>query len=69
MNIGYIKWYDDSKGWGFLVSGYNDVFLHRSQMCPTIAKHLKQGDKVLFDLYEDPKDPARYIARNLKLHP
>lgn len=69
MNIGLVKWYDNAKGWGFLISGLEEVFLHRSQMCPTLAKYLKKDDRVLFDLYEDPKDPTRYVAKNVKLAP
>lgn len=69
MNEGIVKWYDNSKGWGFVTADlYRDAFLHRSEMCPTIAKYIKQGDKVTFDLYLDPKDHTRYIAKNLKLN-
>lgn len=66
MNEGRVKWYDNSKGWGFISADY-DVFLHKSEMCPTVAKYLKKDDKVTFDMYIDPKNSARFIARNVKL--
>ncbi|KPK46203.1 MAG: cold-shock protein [Nitrospira bacterium SM23_35] len=49
MKQGTVKWFNDSKGFGFIASeDSNDVFVHHS---------LTEGDIVSFDTEEGPKGP------------
>lgn len=49
--IGQCKWYDLSKGYGFLTlnNGEKDVFVHKSQLEKAKITTLDPGDKVEFD--------------------
>lgn len=52
MAIGEVKWFNNTKGWGFIVpEGSNeDVFVHFSAIQGTGYKTLLAGQKVNFDL-------------------
>jgi CspA family cold shock protein len=56
MANGTVKWFNDSKGFGFLEqeSG-DDVFVHFSAITGDGFKSLSEGDKVTFDLVKGPK--------------
>ena len=55
-NIGTVKWFNNSKGYGFLTdeSG-NDVFVHYSAITMDGYKTLKQGDRVKFEAVQGEK--------------
>ncbi|MDY6820980.1 MAG: cold shock domain-containing protein [Deferribacterota bacterium] len=57
-NKGKVKWFNDSKGYGF-VTGNNgsDVFVHYSAIAMKGFKTLKEGDEVTFDIIDGPKGP------------
>ena len=47
-----VKWFNDQKGYGFLVpqTGGKDVFVHISALMKSKLTTLKEGQKVEFDL-------------------
>ncbi|UOD34980.1 cold-shock protein [Deferribacteraceae bacterium V6Fe1] len=57
-NTGTVKWFNDSKGYGFITSSTGeDVFVHYSAITGEGFKSLKEGDKVTFEVVEGPKGP------------
>lgn len=58
MAEGRIKWFSDSKGYGFIEQEDGpDVFLHFSAISMDGFKTLNEGDAVQFDISEGPKGP------------
>lgn len=59
MNNGTVKWFNDSKGFGFIQQeGGADVFVHHSAIIASGFKSLSEGDRVTFDVVQGPKGPA-----------
>jgi CspA family cold shock protein len=55
---GTVKWFNDSKGYGFVTSSDGkDVFVHYSAITMQGFKTLKEGDEVTFDIIDGPKGP------------
>ena len=54
---GKVKWFDDSKGWGFIETEQGDVFVHYSAVVSSVPgrKTLYEGQEVELDLEEGPK--------------
>jgi CspA family cold shock protein len=59
MAEGTVKWFNDSKGFGFIEqdSG-NDVFVHHNAIQAEGFKSLKEGARVTFEIVDGPKGPA-----------
>ena len=58
MIEGTVKWFNDSKGFGFLSQeGGPDVFVHHSEIRAEGVKTLNEGDRVSFEVTESPKGP------------
>lgn len=64
MPKGTVKWFNDSKGFGFIEpeGGGKDVFAHFSAIQMEGFRTLKQGGKVIFDLVQGPKGE---LAQNI----
>jgi CspA family cold shock protein len=56
MAKGTVKWFNDSKGFGFLEQeNGGDVFVHFSAITGNGFKSLAEGDEVSFDVVNGPK--------------
>jgi CspA family cold shock protein len=56
MATGTVKWFNDSKGFGFLEQeNGEDVFCHFSAITGDGFKSLAEGDRVTFDVVKGPK--------------
>jgi CspA family cold shock protein len=58
MTHGTVKWFNDSKGFGFITSeDGSDVFVHHTSIQGNGFKSLAEGDSVSFDTEKGPKGP------------
>ena len=56
MAKGVVKWFNDSKGFGFIEQeNGEDVFVHFSAIQSDGFKSLAEGDSVTFDVQQGPK--------------
>jgi CspA family cold shock protein len=60
MATGVVKWFNDSKGFGFITpeSGEKDLFVHFSNVAGDGFKSLREGAAVEFDVAESDKGPV-----------
>jgi len=55
---GTVKWFNDSKGFGFITAeDGTDVFVHHTSIMGNGFKSLAEGEKVTFDVEKGPKGP------------
>ena len=61
MSLGTVKFFNQSKGFGFITpeSGDKDVFVHANNLIDNIS----DGDKVSFDLESTEKGPSAINVR------
>ena len=65
MSEGKVKWFNESKGFGFIEKNDGgDIFVHHSAIQAAGFKTLTAGQSVSFDVVEGKKGPA---AENVKL--
>jgi len=66
MATGTVKWFNDSKGFGFVTpdDGGNDLFAHFSQITMSGFKTLIEGQKVSFEVTKGQKGEQ---ASNIQL--
>jgi CspA family cold shock protein len=57
MNNGTVKWFNDSKGFGFIAQddGGDDVFVHHEAIQAEGYRSLQEGQKVTFDVTKEAK--------------
>ena len=67
MNNGTVKWFNAQKGFGFITAdnGGEDVFVHFSSIMTSGYKTLDEGQKVTYDVEQDPKDSRKLKAVNV----
>ncbi|UCF62979.1 MAG: cold-shock protein [bacterium] len=67
MPTGTVKWFNENKGWGFIVpdDGGDDVFVHYSAIETEGFKTLKEGQKVDYELKLGKN--GKYQADNVKM--
>ena len=66
MEKGTVKWFDNSKGYGFLTreNGGKDVFVHHSAIQGSGFKSLDEGQRVEFEVTQGPKgDQATNVTK------
>lgn len=58
METGTVKWFNDSKGFGFITREKGgDVFVHFSDIQDSGFKSLSEGQSVQFDVVDSAKGP------------
>ena len=58
METGTVKWFNDSKGFGFITREKGgDVFVHFGDIQDSGFKSLAVGQQVQFDVVDSPKGP------------
>ncbi len=56
MAQGTVKWFNDSKGFGFISQeGGEDVFVHHTAIQADGFRSLTEGDRVEFEVVKGPK--------------
>lgn len=67
MSQGYVKWFSDAKGYGFIscADTAGDIFVHFSAIVMSGYKSLATDMQVVFDLVETPKG---FMAQNVQVH-
>jgi cold shock protein len=67
MAVGIVKWFNDKKGFGFIVDPAvdGDIFVHFSAILQRKGcRILKEGEKVEYQLFEDQKGSrAKNVTR------
>ncbi len=66
MAVGTVKWFNATKGFGFLQpdDGSKDVFLHISDVQRSGLREPREGDKLQYDLQQDQR--GKTSAGNLR---
>ncbi len=66
MATGTVKWFNDSKGFGFITpENGDDVFVHHTAIQSDGFKSLSEGDQVSFDVEDG--DKGKKAANVVKL--
>ena len=62
MATGTVKWFNDTKGYGFITpdAGGKDLFIHHSNIAGSGFKSLAEGAKVSFEEREGTKGAEAY---------
>jgi CspA family cold shock protein len=65
MATGTVKWFNDSKGFGFITqdNGGPDVFCHHTAIQSDGFRSLQEGQKVQFDVTQGAKGPQAQNVR------
>ncbi|MCI0329554.1 MAG: cold shock domain-containing protein [candidate division Zixibacteria bacterium] len=68
MSRGKVKWFNEKKGFGFIVEegGGSDIFVHYTAITSDGFKTLTEGEEVEFTLTQGPKGPQATNVVRLK---
>ena len=60
MSTGTVKWFNSSKGYGFIIpdEGGDDLFVHHSEIKTDGYASLNEGQKVEFEIGQGKKGPC-----------
>ena len=67
MDTGTVKWYNETKGYGFIQpdNGGKDVFVHATALERAGMRGLREGQKISYELVQD-KRSGKVSADNLQ---
>ena len=66
MPEGTVKWFNDTKGFGFIeVSGGQDVFVHQSEIQCEGHRTLTEGARVQFEVTQGEKGPKAVQVKQI----
>lgn len=66
MKIGYIKWHNKQKGFGFIYSDFEpDVFYNSTSFNPVDEDSLVENQRVIYEIENAPRG---IIATNIKIY-
>ncbi|MBI3990386.1 MAG: cold-shock protein [candidate division NC10 bacterium] len=66
MAQGTVKWFNNSKGYGFIQEdGGGDVFVHHTAIQGSGFRSLSEGDRVEFQVQQGPKGPQAANVRKI----
>jgi cold shock CspA family protein len=59
MPVGVVKWFNESRGYGFITpdEGGRDVYVHSTAIKGAGSQSLQEGQRVEFEITEGPKGP------------
>lgn len=66
--VGKVKWFNDSKGFGFISreDGEKDCFVHHTAIQGEGFKTLREGEQVEFEVVQGTKGPAAQNVTKLE---
>ncbi len=66
MATGTVKWFNDTKGYGFIAQDDGpDVFVHQTAIEMSGHRTLTENQKVEFDIQQGPKGPQASNVRGI----
>lgn len=67
MEHGIVKFFDNKKGYGFINAEQTDYFVHFSSIISDEDyKRLSEGDKVSFEVIDQPRGPSAINVEKLE---
>ncbi len=67
MAKGIVKFFDNEKGYGFINADQTDYFVHFSSIISDEDyKRLSEGDKVSFEIIDQPRGPSAINVEKLE---